>query len=52
MSEAGEKNKALVRRLYDAQTRGDLEAMRELLAPDFVVGFTFENTILQVKQGG
>ena len=35
MSEAAEKNKALVRRLYDAQTKGDLYAMRELLTPDF-----------------
>ena len=30
-----EENMALVRRLYDAQTKGDLHAMRELLAPDF-----------------
>jgi serine phosphatase RsbU (regulator of sigma subunit)/predicted ester cyclase len=35
VSEAAEKNKALVRRLYDAHTNGDLDAMRELLAPDF-----------------
>ncbi len=35
MSEAQEQNKALVRRLYEAQTKGDLYAMRELLAPDF-----------------
>jgi len=35
VSEAAEKNKALVRRLYDAQTKGDLYAMRELLTPDF-----------------
>ena len=34
--EAGEKNKALVRRFYEAQTKADLDAMRELLAPDFV----------------
>jgi serine phosphatase RsbU (regulator of sigma subunit)/predicted ester cyclase len=30
-----EENMALVRRLYDAQTMGDLHAMRELLTPDF-----------------
>ena len=35
MSEDQEQNKALVRRLYEAQTKGDLYAMRELLAPDF-----------------
>jgi predicted ester cyclase len=35
VSEAHEQNKALVRRLYDAQTKGDLYAMRELLALDF-----------------
>jgi predicted ester cyclase len=35
LSKAHEKNKALVRRLYNAQTRGDQGAMRELLAPDF-----------------
>ena len=36
MSEAGEKNKALVRRFLEAQTKRDLEALDELLAPDFV----------------
>ena len=36
MSEAGEKNKALVRRLIEAQGEGDLETLDELLAPDFV----------------
>ena len=30
-----EENMALVRRLYDAQTKGDLHAMRELLTPHF-----------------
>jgi predicted ester cyclase len=34
--ETGEKNKALVRRLYEALTKGDLDVIRELLAPDFV----------------
>ncbi len=33
---AGEENKALVRRLYEVLTIGDLDALRELLAPDFV----------------
>src|SRR5215212_1598629 len=28
-----ENNKALVRRFYEAQTKGDLDALRELLAP-------------------
>jgi ketosteroid isomerase-like protein len=36
VSEAGEKNKALVRRFLEAQAKGDLEALDELLAPDFV----------------
>jgi serine phosphatase RsbU (regulator of sigma subunit) len=36
VSEAGEKNKALVRRFFEAQTKGDLDTLRELLAPDFV----------------
>jgi serine phosphatase RsbU (regulator of sigma subunit)/predicted ester cyclase len=35
-SEAEEKNKALVRRLYELDARGDIEAMEKLLAPDFV----------------
>jgi steroid delta-isomerase-like uncharacterized protein len=36
VSETGEKNKALVRRFYEALTEGDLDTIRELLAPDFV----------------
>jgi serine phosphatase RsbU (regulator of sigma subunit) len=36
VSEAGEKNKALVRRFFEAQTKADLDTLRELLAPDFV----------------
>ena len=36
MPEAGEKNKALVRRFFQAHTEGDLDTLRELLAPDFV----------------
>ena len=36
VSEAGEKNKAVVRRFYEALTEGDPEAIRELLAPNFV----------------
>ena len=36
MSEIEEKNKALVRRFLLAADRGDLEALEELLAPDFV----------------
>jgi ketosteroid isomerase-like protein len=36
VSEAGEKNKALVRRFIEAQDKGDLEALDELLAPGFV----------------
>ena len=35
MSMPAEENMALVRRLYDAQTKGDLHAMRELLTPNF-----------------
>ena len=30
-----ENNKALVRRLYEAQTKGDLDTLRELLAPAY-----------------
>jgi hypothetical protein len=33
---AQEKNKALVRRFFEAQGKGDLDALEELLAPDFV----------------
>jgi serine phosphatase RsbU (regulator of sigma subunit)/predicted ester cyclase len=36
VSEAEEKNKALVRRLLEAHAEGDLDALKELLAPDFV----------------
>jgi steroid delta-isomerase-like uncharacterized protein len=36
VSEVGEQNKALVRRFYEALTEGDLDTLRELLAPDFV----------------
>jgi steroid delta-isomerase-like uncharacterized protein len=36
VSEVGEQNKALVRRFYEALTEGDLDKLRELLAPDFV----------------
>ena len=33
---SAEENKAIVRRLFKALAEGDLDAMRELLAPDFV----------------
>jgi len=33
---SGEVNKALVRRFVEAHPKGDLDALRELLAPDFV----------------
>lgn len=33
---SAEDNKTLVRSFYEAQTEGDLDAMQELLAPDFV----------------
>jgi hypothetical protein len=33
LSKVKEQNKSMVRRLYEAQTMGDLHAMRELLAP-------------------
>jgi serine phosphatase RsbU (regulator of sigma subunit)/predicted ester cyclase len=33
---SAEDNKALVRSFYEAQAKGDLEAMKDLLAPDFV----------------
>jgi steroid delta-isomerase-like uncharacterized protein len=33
---SAEENKAIVRRFCEAETEGDLDTMRELLAPDFV----------------
>ncbi|MDQ3862867.1 MAG: ester cyclase, partial [Actinomycetota bacterium] len=33
---SAEENKAIVRRLLEAEDRGDLDALEELLAPDFV----------------
>src|SRR5215218_10505038 len=36
VSETQEKNKALVRRFLEAQDKGDLEAVKEMMAPDFV----------------
>jgi ketosteroid isomerase-like protein len=33
---SAEKNKALVRRFLEAHANGDLEALEEMLAPDFV----------------
>ena len=36
MSASEEKNKALVRRFLEAQAKGDLQTLDELLAPDFV----------------
>ena len=36
MSEAQEKNKALVRRFIEAQAKGDLQTLDELLAPAFI----------------
>jgi serine phosphatase RsbU (regulator of sigma subunit)/ketosteroid isomerase-like protein len=36
LSEAQERNKVLVRRFLEAQAKGDLDAAREMMAPDFV----------------
>jgi len=36
VSKAQEKNKALVRCFLEAQDKGDLEAVKEMMAPDFV----------------
>jgi serine phosphatase RsbU (regulator of sigma subunit)/predicted ester cyclase len=36
VSSEAEKNKALVRRFYEAHLKGELDAMREMMAPDFV----------------
>jgi serine phosphatase RsbU (regulator of sigma subunit)/predicted ester cyclase len=36
VSEAQEKNKALVRRFLEAQDKGDLDAVKEMMAPHFV----------------
>jgi serine phosphatase RsbU (regulator of sigma subunit)/predicted ester cyclase len=35
VSSEADKNKALVRRFYDAHLKGGLDAMREMMAPDF-----------------
>ena len=37
MSEIQEKNKALVRRFFEAHTRGDLPAVKEMMTLDFVI---------------
>src|SRR5215217_5232864 len=37
VSEAEEKNKALVRRFLEAHAKGDLDILEELLAPDLLV---------------
>jgi serine phosphatase RsbU (regulator of sigma subunit) len=36
VTSAEEKHKALVRRFYEARTKGDLDTLRELLAPDIL----------------
>ena len=36
MSEARERNKVLVRRFLEAQAKGDLDAVKEMMAPHFV----------------
>jgi ketosteroid isomerase-like protein len=36
VSEVQEKNKALVRRFLEAQDKGDLDAVKEMMAPHFV----------------
>ena len=36
MSETEEKNKALVRRFLEAQSKGEVDTVKEMLAPDFV----------------
>jgi serine phosphatase RsbU (regulator of sigma subunit)/predicted ester cyclase len=36
VSEAQEKNKALIRRFFEAQEKGDLDAVKEMMAPNFV----------------
>jgi ketosteroid isomerase-like protein len=36
VSSRAEENKALVRRFLEAQVKGDLDAMDEMMAPDFV----------------
>jgi predicted ester cyclase len=36
VSEAGEMNKALVRRFLEAQSKGEVDTVKEMLAPDFV----------------
>ena len=33
---SAEENKALARSFYEAQAKGDLDAMKEMMAPDFV----------------
>ena len=35
MSKAQAENKALMRRFVEAQAKGDLDAVKEMMAPDF-----------------
>jgi predicted ester cyclase len=37
VSEAQEKNKAIVRRFLEAHTKGDLATVKEMMTPDFVI---------------
>jgi serine phosphatase RsbU (regulator of sigma subunit)/predicted ester cyclase len=37
VSEAQENNKALVRRFLEAQSKGEVDTVKEMLAPDFVI---------------
>ena len=32
----GQREQALVRRFFEAQAKGDLDALKEMMAPDFV----------------
>ena len=37
MAEAQQKNKTLVGRFFEAQTKGDLAAVGEMMTPEFVI---------------
>ncbi|MDQ4001086.1 MAG: ester cyclase [Actinomycetota bacterium] len=47
MSEAQEKNKALIRRFLEAHAKGDLDTLDKMLAPDFV-----DHTLMPGQQPG
>jgi ketosteroid isomerase-like protein len=52
VSSEEDKNKALVRRFLEAHARGDLGAMEEMLAPDFVLPHPLRHREAACRRGG